>query len=169
MKTWIPQAAGIFIGWFTLIAIGRGVDPGSVDSESWVKAPLTFKKQDGSVAEVPKETLEQMPAGFPALHRLSIKREPEEKERWIVSAITVSTNAGGPRSEVPIYIRYEDGQWELAALSNLKGEVLFRVSPRPLHSGKTAKPAHLYVGMRVGTADDPGPGSLRQYPFAVTR
>src|SRR5215207_4228582 len=117
-------------------------EPGSVDSPSWRKGPLVEIQRDGS-------TLPAKPPiaiGEPAFQTLTIRKESDAtKEYWSVSGVVCSTNAGGTVQGAAIYAGYANRSFELVAMSNLKGDVLFTVTPMADRDGKPIMPTHLYV------------------------
>jgi hypothetical protein len=140
-------------------------DPGAVDSTSWRKGPLVKVSADGSISEVPKAELDNLPVGFPAFQKLSVTRR---ENRWIVSGTTCSTNTGSVKPSVAIYVCYDNGQFSLAAISNLKGEVLFDATTADT-KGKTVSPAYLFIAGHVSGAFSVSPGTiLRKYQFRTT-
>jgi len=172
----------------------QGIDPGSIDSASWIKGPLVkvspdvsassvIKSAHGdiraslveewayvSVSDVPKSEI--LPIGLPAFQKLSIEKRdvgPGEDPRWIVSGVICGTNAAPRMSNIAVYLGYPNGQLVLAALSNLKGEVLFDASLQAkwaTSSGKAVAPVCLYIGGMISPSD----GSiLRKYKFEVAR
>lgn len=155
-----------------LLCVGAmGSDPGNVESTSWKKGPLMEVAADGSVKAPDEKSWAMQPVGHPAFATLSVRQRPvkEGDARWTVSGTLVSTNAGGPVPERAVYVVYDNGVWHLAAMSNLKGEVLFEAFASRDREGKLLKPTHLYVGGHVSGVPRPQTGALlRQYRFTAT-
>lgn len=127
----------------------------------WVKGPLMEVLADSSLKEV-DEYGGSIPIGFAAFEKLAIRKDPETNA-WIVSGTVCSTNAGGAEQGKAIYAGYADGHFELVAMSNLKGEVLFSVSPMAGTDAKPIVPTHLYIERYPFTATPRTGEILRRY------
>lgn len=137
------------------------------DQSPWVNGPLVEVTANGSVAHVPKEKLKILPFGFPVFQFITIKQRDTE-QRWIISASVISSNSGNNVSDAAVYVRYDNGLWKLAALSNLKGNVLFEISDQATALGKPAKPVFLYIAQSITGLPGPVEGTyLRQYDLSI--
>ena len=105
-----------------------------------------------------------VPIGQPIFQQLAIRRD-EETDRWIVSGIVRSTNSGAVLEGAVIYVGYEQGHFQTAAMSNLKGEVFFSVRPMMDLTRKLYAPTHLYIGSYLAKANSLKGQILRQYQF----
>ncbi|WP_075090900.1 rhodanese-like domain-containing protein [Haloferula sp. BvORR071] len=131
---------------------------------NWVVGEMVNVTADGSLAKEAPDESQQHPVGFPAFEQLSIRKD-EKNGGWIVSGTVCSTNSGIRYQGVAIYAIY--GQWtKLIGMSDMKGEVLLRISSSADKEGKTVTPDFLFVGdhpdappLREGTR-------LRRYPLA---
>jgi hypothetical protein len=94
----------------------------------WPDGQLLYVKPDGSLTDTVKPEV----MGHAALKNLKVKRmsrkEEDGGEFWIVSATAVSTNAGMANQGESVYVGFDDEFFVLMAMSNMRGEVLFRVS-----------------------------------------
>ena len=67
-----------------------------------------------------------------------------------------------------IYAGYAGGHFRFVAMSNMKGEVLFSVSPMQDSDGKPIVPTQLYVVRHPIIAPTPKGGILRKYDLRAT-
>jgi hypothetical protein len=134
--------ANLFI---LLFIITQSLHAAEVSEGGWIKGPLLQVMDDGNSLKEVDEYGGTIPIGFAAFQKLAIRSGLKENS-WIVSGTVCSTNAGGTKQGTAIYAGYSGGQLLLVAMSNLKGEVLFSVSPMWDKEGKTVAPTHLYIG-----------------------
>ena len=142
------------------------------------KGPLMEVLAGGTLKKL-DEYRATVPAGFPGFQKLAIRKD-QERNAWIISGTVISTNSGGLLEGIRIYAGYGDGRFDLVAMSNLKGEVLFSVFPialtdalkqrASLFGGAPFKvPAHLYIGEPVSTAPSLVGETLREYRLQSTQ
>ena len=140
----------------------------------WRDGQLLYVKPDGLFADARTDGPKFMAVGWAAFQDLKVKRvlrpEAHGGEYWVVSATAVSTNAGGPNEGECIYIGFDDEFCVLTAMSNMNGEVLFRVSKYGMKDGRSVLPNRIYVGSSPGTL--PGRptqgGAVRVYRLQPT-
>jgi hypothetical protein len=149
-----------------LLVVARHLHAADVQDSGWIRGPLVEVQADNSVKEV-DEYGGRIPIGQPAFEKLTIRKGPE-KNTWIVSGTVCSTNAGGVEQGVAIYAGYAGGHFRFVAMSNLKGEVLFSVSPMTDRDAKPILPTHLYVTGHPVPAPTPKGAVMRRYVLRPT-
>jgi hypothetical protein len=133
---------------------------------SWVPGPLVQVQPDHSLKEV-DEYGGNLPIGHPAFRKLSIRKDPKNN-RWIVTGTVCSTNEGSDYQGPAIYAEYPGGIFTLVAMANLKGEVLFSVSPAQDRTQKPIAPTHLYIGSTPSVPLTLPGAILRKYRLRAT-
>jgi len=136
-KAWLCLFPALLSG-----AVCWADDLDSPEAKKLLAAPLVQVAADGSIPAGPAKP---DVVGDPAFRKLSIERD-DEHHRLVVSGVICSTNSGFDVQDAVVYVGYSNGFLRLAAISNMKGEVLFSASPtQATTSGKNAVATHLYV------------------------
>ncbi len=146
----------------TAAAEQRGMKGAEVPN--WIEGEMVKVAADGTLAKEAPDEWQQHPVGFPAFEQLSIRKD-EKNSGWIVSGTVCSTNSGMRYQGVAVYVFY--GQWaKLIGMSDMKGEVLLRISPSTNKEGKSVVPDFLFVGDHPDAAPLREGIRLRRYPLA---
>jgi hypothetical protein len=137
-------------------------EPDEAKRAALVREPFVQVQKDRSLVGVAPEVGDR-PAGFPAFETLTLLPQ-KGTTSWVLSGTVVSTNAGGKVQGAVIYAGYGD-LVGVIGMTNMKGEVLLRISQARGKDGQDMLPDAFYIGSHLTGPTPRVDECLRKYPF----